>query len=142
MKNRKTDNYFQREQMFNRYLIKAGHNLLTEKANYRVPVGWINIVVELFKRVRQYHPNLKIESMIIVEPSHSYGSKFFFAYIAPDKQRYDDLLHKPRSLRWIERQARRQVYATCSRCGRPLKGPSKKNRCLVCARKDGFKSFN
>ena len=142
MRSRNDSNQQRQQEVLNRYVNVAGKNLLTRKRAYDLPPGWITIVIELFDRVRRYHPEAKIVDMIIAQPVYSLGFRFIVSFTTPTKGTQNTPPRLPRSLRWIEIQARKKALETCAQCGRPLGSLRSKNRCSVCACKDSVRHFD
>lgn len=132
----------QRELILGRYVQAVGEDILTRKECRDIPSGWVAIVVELFEDVRRYHPETKISELAVGKPKTAYGFRFHVRFVMPNKHGSGDPTRFPRSLRWIEMQARKKALVTCSSCGRPLGTLRKRNLCSVCACKSGFRNFD
>lgn len=137
MQNRKSSSEERRERMLNRYLCMAGEDLLSRRMIVDVPCGWVEIVSDLFGHLRRSHPGTRIAMLHMDPPKYGYSSRFQILFVTPDKK-----TAIPRSLRWIETQVRKKALATCVECGRPLGRLNSRNRCSICACKDGVRSFD
>lgn len=131
-----------RKRILNRYIYAAGHDLLIGKDTLNIPAGWTDLVIETFDKIRSYHPGTRIAGMDINPPRYGFSIRFRFRFDIPAQSNPVNTPRFPRSLRWIEMQARKKALETCSTCGRQLGALRNKNRCAVCACKEGARHFD
>ena len=123
--------------LLGKYIKAYGDDLLTQRTSIRIPNGWTEIVIRMFRQMKTYHPGTKITSMRVA-PASLYGSGIFSIIFASPGE---DLIELPRSLKWMAKQARRKAFSTCAACGHRIGRLKANNLCSLCACKTGVRSF-
>lgn len=131
-----------RHRMLNECAEALGKGLLVRPINPDIPIGWFNIVVDMFDQIRRFHPGTQITRMSMSPAGIRWRTSFDVLFVTPvddaNPMRQPKL---PRSLRWIEMQARKRAFETCANCGRPLGKLHQKSLCSLCACKYGIRDF-